>query len=128
MDETINSMLDDMLNAQADNINSQTEEEEKAKTILGTFREFFGSKSFSEQAEEIRKKYGFSNKTIIENAVASNFIKKINTALNISVKIVGNIVLFLVNLVSSLIQLVVKLSSCVLHKLINILTMKKMEK
>lgn len=123
------NLIDEMIDCQADAIKDEQrkETEKKAKNIFKGFVDYIKSKNFDEKCEAIRKKYGYSDIAVVKNATLGNVLKKINKALNISIAVVGDLVKIITGFLLGIINFVVNIATGILHKLINLLTMKKEE-
>lgn len=114
---------------ESEKIEKILEDEEKVKKeaqtktvdLLTKFKEYISGNKFNKKCEEAGDKYNLSS-TSIKNLFVKNTLGTIADILNLTVSIVGDIILGVSNFINIIICNIATYTSKTLHKIINIIT------
>lgn len=106
---------------------SSKEEQGKVVDLLTRFKEYISKDKFEKKCDDIGNKYNL-NGSSVKNLFVKNTLGTIADILNLSVSIIGDIVLGVSNFINIIICNIATYTSKSLHKVINILTLNCGEK
>lgn len=122
-------VFDAMLNAQCDQLKKEQDaganEEEKlgAIGVLNKFKNYIQSRRFDESCKAKAKEIGVKDYKIIKNAYVANFLGKIADVLNLTIRITADVIMYAVEFICRLANVLVGFTTTVCSKIINLFTL-----
>lgn len=125
--DNMDDVFDQMLNAQCEEMKKEnhtgTKEKVGATGVLNKFKDYIQSRRFDENCKAKAKNIGIKDYKIIKNAYVAGFLGKIADVLNLTIRITADVILYAVEFLCKLVNVVLNFTTGVCNKIINLFTL-----